>query len=33
MIEGTVRHFPIPGPELKLHGQELYTFGGVGKEM
>lgn len=33
MIEGTVRHFPIPGPELKLHGQELYTFGGVGNEM
>lgn len=33
MIPGTVRHFPIPGPELKMHGQELYTFGGVGKEM
>lgn len=33
MIEGTVRHFPIPGPELKLHGQALYTFGGVGNEM
>lgn len=33
MIEGTVRHFPIPGPELKLHGQSLYTFGGIGNEM
>ena len=33
MISGTVRHFPIPGPELKMHGQELYTFGGVGNEM
>jgi hypothetical protein len=33
MIEGTARHFPIPGPELNTHGQALYTFGGVGKEM
>ena len=33
MIPGTVRHFPIPGPELKMHGQQLYTFGGEGKEM
>ncbi|WP_353331332.1 hypothetical protein [Bacteroides sedimenti] len=33
MLEGTIRHFPIPGPELKLHGQPLYTFGGVGNEM
>lgn len=33
MMEGTVRHFPIPGPELKMHDQSLYTFGGVGKEM
>lgn len=33
MIEGTVRHFPIPGPELIMHGQALYTFGGIGKEM
>lgn len=33
MLEGTVRHFPIPGPELKLHNQALYTFGGIGKEM
>lgn len=33
MMEGTVRHFPIPGPELKMHGQPLYTFGGIGKEM
>lgn len=33
MIEGTVRHFPIPGPELTKNGQPLYTFGGIGKEM
>ncbi|MDR1556179.1 MAG: hypothetical protein LBS88_03995 [Tannerellaceae bacterium] len=33
MIPGTVRHFPIPGPELKIHGQELYTFGGLSNEM
>jgi hypothetical protein len=33
MIPGTVRHFPIPGPELKMHGQELYSFGGEGNEM
>lgn len=33
MMPGTVRHFPIPGPELKMHGQPLYTFGGEGKEM
>lgn len=33
MIEGTVRHFPIPAPELKMHNQPIYTFGGVGHEM
>jgi hypothetical protein len=33
MISGTVRHFPIPAPELISHGQTVYTFGGVGKEM
>lgn len=33
MMEGTVRHFPIPAPELNLHEQPIYTFGGVGKEM
>ncbi|GGG80487.1 hypothetical protein GCM10007415_11140 [Parapedobacter pyrenivorans] len=33
LIPGTARHFPIPGPELKMHGQALYTFGGVGNEM
>ena len=33
MIPGTVRQFPIPAPELELHGQAIYTFGGVGHEM
>lgn len=33
MIPGTVRHFPIPGPELLMNGQALYTFGGIGNEM
>ncbi|MCE5174918.1 MAG: hypothetical protein ABFC90_01015 [Bacteroidales bacterium] len=33
MMEGTPRHFPIPAPELKMNGQSIYTFGGVGKEM
>jgi len=33
MISGTARHFPIPAPELELHGQSIYTFGGEGKEM
>lgn len=33
MIEGTIRHFPIPAPELKMNGQPIYTFGGVGNEM
>ncbi|MFA6858548.1 MAG: hypothetical protein WCR48_02385 [Bacteroidales bacterium] len=33
MMEGTVRHFPIPAPELNLHSQPIYTFGGVENEM
>ena len=32
MIEGTVRQFPIPAPELTSHGQTIYTFG-PGHEM
>lgn len=32
MIDGTVRQFPIPAPELILHGQSVYTFG-PGHEM
>ncbi len=32
MIDGTVRQFPIPAPELISHGQPVYTFG-PGHEM
>jgi hypothetical protein len=32
MIDGTVRQFPIPAPELISHGQTVYTFG-PGHEM
>jgi hypothetical protein len=30
---GTAYHFPIPADELIQHGQPVYTFGGIGKEM
>lgn len=33
LIPGTAYHFPIPADELLQHGQAVYTFGGVGKEM
>jgi hypothetical protein len=32
LLEGTAYHFPIPAPELIMHGQPVYTFGGVGHE-
>ncbi|HEY0899614.1 MAG TPA: hypothetical protein VGD90_09775, partial [Sphingobacteriaceae bacterium] len=33
LLPGTAYHFPIPADELIQHGQPVYTFGGVGKEM
>jgi len=33
LLPGTAYHFPIPADELLQHGQSVYTFGGVGKEM
>jgi len=30
---GTVRQFPVPYQELKVHGMDVYTFGGEGNEM
>lgn len=34
LLPGTAYHFPIPAPELLMHGQEVYTFGGApGSEM
>ena len=34
LLPGTAYHFPIPAPELQMHGQQVYTFGGApGKEM
>jgi hypothetical protein len=33
LLPGTAYHFPIPADELLQHGQPVYTFGGIGKEM
>jgi hypothetical protein len=34
LLPGTAFHFPIPAPELIMHGQSVYTFGGTpGSEM
>lgn len=34
LMPGTAYHFPIPAPELQMHGQPVYTFGGApGTEM
>lgn len=34
LLPGTAYHFPIPAPELLMHGQPVYTFGGApGSEM
>lgn len=33
LLPGTAYHFPIPADELLQHGQTVYTFGTVGKEM
>ncbi len=34
LLSGTAYHFPIPAPELIMHGQTVYTFGGTpGSEM
>lgn len=34
LLPGTAYHFPIPAPELQMHGQAVYTFGGApGSEM
>lgn len=31
LVEGTAIHFPVPGKELLVLLQEIYTFGGVGQ--
>lgn len=33
LLPGTAYHFPIPADELIQHGQQIYTFGGIGNEM
>ena len=33
LMPGSAYHFPIPADELLQHGQQVYTFGGVGNEM
>ncbi|MGD2218141.1 MAG: hypothetical protein PVJ64_15395 [Gemmatimonadales bacterium] len=30
LVTGTAIHFPIPGEELEIHSQQIYTFGGGG---
>jgi len=32
LVEGTPRHFPLPGVELEVLGKESYTYGGLGRE-
>jgi hypothetical protein len=30
LVSGSILHFPVPGRELEILRQEIYTFGGVG---